>query len=109
MLIIDVSCFISLEKAAMICVMLLQNCMGYMEGETGSFSETCVMCGVDGTGEVSIKVEEAIDIKEEVGIKVEEAIDIKDEIPETITFQPIEAEHEVRLVCVCVCDGRSCF
>jgi hypothetical protein len=70
--------------------------MGFVEGETGSCTETCVMCDGDGTEEgsiegedtidikeeVSIKVEEAIDIKEEVGIKVEEAIDIKNEIPE---------------------------
>jgi hypothetical protein len=61
---------------------MLQNCVGFVEGETGYCSETCVTCDVDGTEEVSIKVEDNIDIKEEVNIKVEEAIDIKDEFPE---------------------------
>ena len=75
----------------MICVMVLQNCMGFVEGETGSCSETGVECDVDGTEDVGIEAEEAIDIKEEVSIKVEEAIDIKEEFP----------EQEVRLwVCV---------
>ena len=90
----------------MICVVVLQNSMGFVEGETGSNSETCVTCDVDGTEEVSINFEGAIDIKEEeVSFKVEEAIDIKDEIPEAISFSPIKTEHEVRLwgVCVCVC------
>jgi hypothetical protein len=59
------------------------------------------MCDVDGTEEVSIEVEEAIDIKEEVTIKVEEAIDIKDEIPEAVTFPSIKTECEVRLWGVC--------
>jgi hypothetical protein len=103
--------------------------VGFVEGETGYCNETCVMCDVDGTGEVSIyeeaidikeevsiKVEEAVDIKEEVSIKVEEAVDkkeevsiqfeavyIMDETPQTITFPPIRTEHEVRLWCVCVC------
>ena len=85
----------------MICVLVLQNCMCFLEGETGSCSETCVECGVDGTGEVSIKVEDTIDIKEEVSFKVEEAIDIKDEIPESVIFPPITNEHEVRLWGVC--------
>jgi hypothetical protein len=71
--------------------------MGFVEGETGYCSETCVMCDVDGTGEVSTDVEDPLDIKEEVSIKVEEAIDIKDEIPEAISFPPINTEHEVRL------------
>jgi hypothetical protein len=39
-----------------------------------------VTCDVDGT--------------EEVSIKVEEAMDIKNEIPEAITFPPIKTEHE---------------
>ena len=86
----------------MICVVVLQNCMGFVEGETGSNSETCVTCDVDGTVEVSINFEGAIDIKEEeVSFKVEEAIDIKDEIPEAISFPPIKTEHEVRLWGVC--------
>ena len=71
----------------MICVVLLQNCMGFVEGETGSCIETCVTCDVDGT--------------EDVSIKVEGAIDMKDEIPEAISFPPIKTEHEVRLWGVC--------
>ena len=62
---------------------VLQNCMGFVDGETGSCSETCVTCDVGGT--------------EEVSIKVEENIDIKDEMPEAITFPPIKTENEVRL------------
>ena len=85
----------------MICVVVLQNCMGFVEGETGSCSEMCLMCDVDGT--------------EEVNIKFEEAVDIKDEIPEAITFPSIKTEQEVWLwgVCVCVCAramyDSSCF
>jgi len=87
----------------MICVVVvLQNGMGFVEGETGSCSKTCVTCDVDGTEEVSINFEDTIDIKEEVNIKVEGAIDIKDEIPEAISFPPIKTEHEVRLWDVCV-------
>ena len=85
----------------MICVVLLQNCMDFVEGETGSNSEACVTCDIDGTEEVSINFEDAIDIKEEVSFKVEEAIDIKDEIPEAISFPPMKTEHEVRLWGVC--------
>jgi len=84
-----------------ICVVVLQNCMGFVEGETGSCNETGVECDVDGTEDVSTKVEEALDIKQEVRIKVEEAIDIKDEIPESIIFPPIRTEQEVRLLSVC--------
>ena len=71
----------------MTCMAVLQNCMCFVEGETGSCSETCVTCDVGGT--------------EEVSIKVEEDIDIKDEIPEAISFPPIKTEHEVRLWGVC--------
>jgi len=85
----------------MICVVVLQNGMDVVEGETGSYNGTCVPCDVVGTKEVSIKVEDTIDIKEEVSIKVEEAFDIKDEIPEAISFPSIKTEHEVRLWCVC--------
>jgi hypothetical protein len=85
----------------MICVVVLQNCVGFVEGETGYCSETCVTCDVEGPEEVGIKVEETADIKEEFNIKVEEAIDIKDEIPEAISFPPIKSEHEVRLWGVC--------
>ena len=93
----------------MICVVVLQNGMGFVEGETGSCSETCVMCDVDGTEEVNIKFEESIDVKEEVSIKVEEAIDIKDEIPEAISFPSIKTEHEVRLWGVCEVVANQCF
>jgi hypothetical protein len=72
-----------------------------VEGETGSYSDTCVTCDVDGIEEVSIKVEDARDIKEEVSIKVEEAIDIKNEIPEATTFSSVMTEHEVGFI-VCV-------
>ena len=75
--------------------------MGFVEGETGSCSDTCVTCHVDGTEEVGIKVEETIDIKEEASIEIEEAIDIKDEIPEAISFPSIKTEHEVSLWGVC--------
>jgi hypothetical protein len=75
--------------------------VGFVEGETGDCSETCVMGGVGGTGEGSIHVEDPLHIKEEVNIKVEENVDIKDEIPEAVPFPPIETDHEVRLwVCV---------
>jgi len=57
--------------------------MDSVEGETGSCSETCVMCNADGT--------------EEVGIKFEEAIDTRGEIPEAVTFPEIKTEREVRL------------
>jgi hypothetical protein len=75
--------------------------MGFVEGETGSCIEACVTCDVDGTSEVSINVEDTIDIKEEVSIKVEESVDIKDEIPEAISFPSMKSEHEVRLWGVC--------
>jgi hypothetical protein len=68
--------------------------MGFVEGETGSSSETCVMCDVDGTEEGTIGVEEAIDLRDEVSIKFE-AVYIKDEIPETSTCPQIKTEHEV--------------
>jgi hypothetical protein len=61
--------------------------MDCVEGETGSCSETCVMCAVDGIVEVSIKVEEELDIK--------------DEIPEATTSPSDKTEHEVRLQGVC--------
>ena len=87
----------------MICVVMLQNGVGCVEGETGYCSETCVMCDVDGADEVSVEVEDPIDIngKEKVNIKVEEAIDIKDEIPEATSVASINTEHEVGLRGVC--------
>ena len=71
----------------MICVLVLQNCLGCVEGGTVSCSETCVTCGVDGT--------------EEVTITVEEATDIKDKMPEAVKFPSIKTESEVRLGGVC--------
>ena len=65
----------------MICLMMLQNCMEFVECESGSCSETC---DVDGT--------------EEVSIKVAEAIYIKDEIPEATSLPPVKTELEVRLL-----------
>jgi len=67
----------------MICVVVLQNCMGFVEGKTGSCSDTCVTCDDDDT--------------EVVSIKVEKAIDIKAEIPEPISFPSMKTEQEVRL------------
>jgi hypothetical protein len=66
---------------------MLQDCTGFVEGETGCYSETYVTCDV---------------ATEEVNIKVEEAIDIKDELPEASTVTSVKTEHEVRLQCVCV-------
>ena len=71
----------------MICVVVLQNCLDFVEDETGSCNEMCVTCDVDGT--------------EEVSIKVEEAIDIKNELPEAIKCPPIKTEIEVRFRGVC--------
>ena len=70
----------------MICV-VLQNSFVFVECGTGSCSEKRVTCDVDGT--------------EEVSIKVEEDIDIKDEMPEAIECPPIKTEIEVRLWGVC--------
>lgn len=86
----------------MICVVLLQNSMDVVEGEIGDCSGTDVTCGDGGTEEVSVKVEDAIDIKEEFSIKIVDAIDVKDEIPEAIIFTPVKTEQEVRLWGVCV-------
>jgi hypothetical protein len=84
-----------------------------MESEAGSCSTTCVTCDADGTEGVSIKVEEAIDIKDEITegviIKVEEAIDIKDEIPEAISFPEIRTKPEVILWRFLWGGGSSCF
>ena len=93
----------------MIRVVVLQNCMGFVEGDTGSCSEACVTCDVDGTEEVSMKVEDAIDIKEEVSFKVEEGVDIKDEILEAISFPSIKTEREVRLWGVCEVVALNAF
>ena len=60
--------------------------------------ETCVTCDFEATDDVSIKVEEAVNIKEEVSIKVEEAIDIKDEFAEVRLWGVFEvvAAHAFR-------------
>jgi hypothetical protein len=54
------------------------------------------MCDVDGAEEVSIKVEDAIDIKEEVGIKFE-AVYIKDEVPEATALSSLMPDNEVKI------------
>jgi hypothetical protein len=56
--------------------------------------------GVGGTGEGSIDVGWAVDIKEEGSVKFD-AVYIKDEIPETSTCPPIKTEQEVMLWVVC--------
>jgi hypothetical protein len=71
----------------MICVVVLQNCMGFVEGETESCSDTCVTCDDHGT--------------EEGSIKIEEAIHIKAKIPEPISFPSLKTEQEVKLCGVC--------
>ena len=76
------------ESTTMICVALLQDGMDVVEGETGSSSETdSVMCDFEGTVEVCIEVEEAIDMS--------------DEISEAVTSPAIKTEQEVRLWGVC--------
>jgi hypothetical protein len=75
--------------------------VGFVEGETGYCSETHVPCDVDRIEEVSIKVEDPLDINEEVSIKAEYNTDINDEIPEPVPVPPINTEHEVRLWGVC--------
>ena len=67
-------------------MVVLQNCIGFVEGETGACNEAGVECDVDRT---------------EVNAEVEDAIDIKDEIPEAIPFPTIKTEQEVRLWGVC--------
>ena len=93
----------------MICVVVLQNWMGYADGETGSYSETCVTFGVDGSEGVSIEVEKAVDTKEEISIKVEETINIKDAIPEFVSVPSIKTEPAVRLCGVCVVVAAHAF
>jgi hypothetical protein len=69
----------------------------------------CVACDTDGTEEVSIEVEDSVDMKEESIIKVEEAIDIKNENPEAISFPPIKSEQKVRLWGVCEVVAADAF
>ena len=76
------------ESTTMICVFVLQNIMDDVEGPTGSYSATCVTCDDD-------------DGTEEVSMKGEDAIDIMGEFPESISIPPIKTEEEVRFgVCV---------
>jgi len=89
----------------MIIVVVFQNCRCFVEGETGSCRQPCVMWGTD---EFSIEDEAAIDIKDEIPeaisfppIKTEESISTKNEIPEAISFPPIKTEQEVRLWGMC--------
>ena len=70
----------------MIIVAVLQNYMCFVEGETGSCSETSVNCDVVGTEQV---------------INVEETIEKNNEIPEAIKFPPIKTEHEVSFRGIC--------
>ena len=68
-------------------LVVLQNCIGFVEGETGSSNEAGVVFDVDG--------------KEELIMKFEDAIDVKEEAPEAITFPTVKTEQEVRLWGVC--------
>ncbi len=77
------------------CMAVLQNCFDFVEGETGSCSETGVMFDVDGT--------------EEVSINVEEVIDIMNEMPEAIKFPPIKTENEVSLWVLCAVVAANNF
>ena len=85
------------ERRQMCCVVVLQNCIGFVESDPGACNEAGVEFDFDGNEENSTKFEEALDIKEDVCIKFEEAIDVKDEIPEAIMFPPIKNEQEVSL------------
>jgi hypothetical protein len=66
------------------CVVLLEDCMGLVEGETGSCSDTCVTGGVGRTGEGSIQVEETVAMR--------------DEVSGAVKIPAIYAENEVRLL-----------
>ena len=68
----------------MICMLVLQNCMDVVKGETCNCSGTGVTCDDHGTEEVSMKFEDAIDIKEEFGVTVQDAVDIKEEFNITV-------------------------
>jgi len=75
------------ERRQTCCVVVLQNCVGFVEGETGACNEAGVEFDVDGTGEICTEVEDAIVVK--------------DEIPEALIFLPIKTEQEVRLWGLC--------
>ena len=66
-------------------VMVLQTCMVSLRSDPISSSETCLRSSVDGNEDISIKVEEATDVKEE-------------EHPGTNKFPTIKTEPEVSFV-----------
>ena len=90
-------------------MVVLQDCVGFVEGETVSCNKTDIECDVVGIEEFNIEAADALDIKEEVSIKVEDTVDIKDETPEAILFQPIKTEQEVRLCGVCELVAAEAF
>ena len=63
-------------------MVVLQNCMDSVEGETGSCSAACITCDGDGTEKIVVKVEEAVN----TGGEISEAV-----------FPEIKTEPEVRL------------
>jgi hypothetical protein len=77
----------------MICVVLLQGCVGFVGGESVYCSGSCLTGDGDGTGEGCVKVEDPLDIK--------------DEISQVASFPEIETEHQVRFWGVSVC-VREC-
>jgi len=107
----------------MICVVVLQSCMCYVEGETCSCGETCVTFDVIGAEEISVKVEDTTDVKEEGSIEGEDTTDIKEEgsiedeeaidinykIPEFVSVSSIKTEHEVSFWGVCEMVGAHAF
>jgi hypothetical protein len=64
------------------CVVLLEDCMGLVEGETGSCRDTCLTGGVGGTREGSVQVKETVAVRSEIS--------------EAVKLPAINAEHEVR-------------
>jgi hypothetical protein len=66
------------------CVVLLEDCMGFVEGETGSCRDTCVTGGVGGAGEGSVQVEQTVAVR--------------GDIPEAVKVPSIKTGHEVRLM-----------
>ena len=82
-------------------MVVLQNCIGFVEGETGACNEAGVVFDVGGNDEFIVEEEEAMHIKEEVSFKVEDDIEVKEETPEAISFPTVKTEQEVRLWGVC--------
>jgi hypothetical protein len=96
------------ERGQTCFVVVLQDCVLFVEGETGSCNETGVECDFGGNEKPGIEGEEALHIKEEVFIKVEDPIEIKDEIQED-TSPTIKTEDEVRLCGVCELVAAQAF